>query len=686
MRAFIAILCALPGSASVVSAQAAKEHQDTIAPFLKNHCVSCHGGVNAKGQLLLGRLTGNLVTDRAEALLWTRVLARLEADEMPPADMPRPRAADRSAVLAWIRGELKKAAATPLLSISPFPGDGNRLPHELLFGKDAKAGLSASPPRLWRNRLAIYEDHFTYWLNPKRKPLDPEAQAFRPELAITLHEYSPPWGDRTAPGFKDYSALTRVDQNEMEILIANAAEVAHRWLQRPERKTKDRSAILALLDAGDDAGETQIQAGLREAFALALRRTPMEAELKRYGDFLRKNYKTLGPAKGLETTLTAVLLHPETMYRFELGGGAADQHGRTMLAPLDLAKAIAYALTDRAPDADLVRAAEAGRLQSAEDVRREVARLLADPKIPRERILPFFREYFGYPAAIELFKDPSVLKSAGIGGYWPETLVNDTDFLILTVLQKDRHVLKELLTTRAGFVHSLRGGPPGKGKPPVPKPYSSYHYNYQSDTWTPLGLVEFPAEERAGILTQPSWLIAFSTNFENHAIERGKWVREKLLGGSLPDVPITVEAQLPEDPHRTLRDRMKVTRQAFCWQCHHQMDPLGLTFEMFDGLGRYRTQELGKPVDTSGEIIASGDPKLDGKVTNALELLRKLAESEHVQQVFVRHAFRFWMGRNETLSDAPTLQAAYRAYRDSDGSMRALITSLLTSDAFLYRR
>ena len=43
------------------------------------------------------------------------------------------------------------------------------------------------------------------------------------------------------------------------------------------------------------------------------------------------------------------------------------------------------------------------------------------------------------------------------------------------------------------------------------------------------------------------------------------------------------------------------------------------------------------------------------------------------------------MGRNETLHDAPVLQAAHRAYRDSGGSMKALITSLVTSDAFLYR-
>ncbi|MBQ98354.1 MAG: hypothetical protein CMP30_10210, partial [Roseibacillus sp.] len=49
-------------------------------------------------------------------------------------------------------------------------------------------------------------------------------------------------------------------------------------------------------------------------------------------------------------------------------------------------------------------------------------------------------------------------------------------------------------------------------------------------------------------------------------------------------------------------------------------------------------------------------------------------------------AFRFWMGRNEALNDAPVLQAAHKAYRSGGGSMKALLLSLLTSDAFLYRR
>lgn len=198
-------------------------------------------------------------------------------------------------------------------------------------------------------------------------------------------------------------------------------------------------------------------------------------------------------------------------------------------------------------------------------------------------------------------------------------------------------------------------------------------------------LATAPQGQRLGILTHPSWLISHSDAMDNHAILRGRWVRERLLGGGIPDIPITVDAMLPDQPHQTLRERMQVTTQTYCWTCHEKMDPLGLPFEMYNHAGLYREDELGKPIDTTGAIIDSGDPALDGQVANAIEMIQKLADSEHVEQVFVRHAFRFWIGRNETIHDAPVLQEAHRAYQNSGGSMNALITSLLTSDAFLYR-
>jgi hypothetical protein len=214
-------------------------------------------------------------------------------------------------------------------------------------------------------------------------------------------------------------------------------------------------------------------------------------------------------------------------------------------------------------------------------------------------------------------------------------------------------------------------------------------------------------EERMGILTQASWLVSMSSNFDNHAIHRGRWIRERLLGGRILEVPITVNAMLPNEPHHGLRDRMRVTREEYCWKCHKTVDPLGLPFEQFDHIGRYRTAEIvvdkektdkdmaknaqsrrtmtTNSFDTTGAITESGDPKLDGPVKGPFELIEKLAKSERVEQVFVRHVFRYFLGRNETLADGPTLVAAHKAYRDSGGSLKALLVSLLSSESFLYR-
>jgi hypothetical protein len=218
----------------------------------------------------------------------------------------------------------------------------------------------------------------------------------------------------------------------------------------------------------------------------------------------------------------------------------------------------------------------------------------------------------------------------------------------------------------------------------------------------------FKIANRQGLLTHPAWLVAHSSNFHTDPIRRGRWIREKLLAGHVPDVPITVDAQVPEDPHKTLRERVEaVTSKEECWKCHQHMNPLGLPFESFDDFGRFRTMESrehpdniirkgnGKdvadvyktsPIDSSGALSGTGDEKLEGEVSDAFDLIDRLAESERVRQSIIRHAFRFFMGRNEMLSDSQTLIDADRAYVSSGGSFRAVVVSLLTSDSFIYRK
>ena len=138
--------------------------------------------------------------------------------------------------------------------------------------------------------------------------------------------------------------------------------------------------------------------------------------------------------------------------------------------------------------------------------------------------------------------------------------------------------------------------------------------------------VELPREQRAGILTQPSWLVAFSKSDENHAILRRKWIRERLLGNVVPDIPITVDAQLPIAPEKTLRERMAVTQEQYCWQCHRLMNRVGYPFETFDHFGRYRTEEsvldlaaTAKNVDAKGKHLGNVLRQVSADASGSIE-------------------------------------------------------------------
>jgi len=688
------VLLLLFASASSLAAEPA----DPVGAFLQAHCVRCHGPSKQEGKLALHAIDRDIARGRAIET-WKRIAERLALNEMPPDGEPRPDARAASDVLTRIKADLLKGgesvgdAERKLL----LPGHGNRVDHDALFSAKPTAP-SASPPRLWRLSPQVYAGFI------------PRITGSKGGKGMSVAQ---PFSTSSAEGFKDYADLFVIDEPTIGQLLRNASQVVAIQTS-PSPGGRPVKEFAPLVDPDRDATPEQVRAAVRRQFQLALQREPKADESARFVALYEKNVRDSGRVIGGRTTLSAVLLLPEAMYRMELGDGEPDAHGRRLLAPRELAHAIALALTDQGPDPALLKAAETGRLAGADDVRREVMRILDDPKIAKPRIERFFEEYFEFPAAMDVFKDLP-------RGQWrPEILVDDTRRLIRHILDLDQDVLRELLTTDKSFVNyrvDAKGvAGPGRiankdgkfGKQGRQMEYSDL-YNLPDDwKWTDKQPIRLPADQRAGILTQPAWLAAFATNDENHAIRRGKWVRERLLGGVVPDLPITVDAQLPHAPEKTLRQRMSVTDQTYCRQCHSKMNPLGLTFERYDYVGRFRTAESvldpsapsGKSkgknapaepvfrqvaIDSSASVEHSGDPALDGPVVDAIALMRKLAGSTRVRQVFVRHAFRYWMGRNETLADAGVLQAADRAYVDSGGSMKALISSLIASDAFLYR-
>lgn len=687
MRFLTAIaLAATFGSAVSSPALAQESLPQPVGDFLRAHCVKCHGALKQSGGIRLDELDGAV---GRSIHIWFAIREQLADGLMPPTGEPAPKESQVRELLAWITAQTSSRAA-------PLPNQGNLIPHNLLFGKPAPTGAAAEG-RLWRLSPDGYLG-FVRSVGRSNSPGIVQPFTLTPER-----------------GIKDFSGLYSIDEPSTEILLRNAELIveslcAHEIKDGQVRgKNNATREFVELMDPKATPTTAQLENGVQRMFQTALGRAAAKDEVARFLKLYEK-CATLGdrPA-AVKTMLQAVLLRTDAMFRSELGEGKEKGHGRRMLAPHELATAISLTLGDRR-DSTLLAAAQKGELATPEQVARHVHRILNEPKADTARILRFFQEYFEYGKAVDIFKE----KPKGFM-HVPRTLVNDTDQLILHVVQADRDVLRQLLITDRTFANFTidRNKKDGPKPAVVPNPINNKgqkapHFVYGFEDWPTTQPAVVPEGKRLGILMQPSWLVAHATNFDNDPVRRGRWIRERLLGGNVPDLPIGVAAQVPDDKHRTFRDRLQVTRDARCWKCHRMMDDLGLPFEQFDHYGLHRTAEMvldpeeteknvdkkgkslgevlrAEKLDTTGKIANSDDSTLDGAIKNPHELVRRLADSERVRQVFVRHAFRYFLGRNETLSDAKTLQDADHAYLASGGSFKALVVALLASDSYLYR-
>ncbi len=514
-----------------------------------------------------------------------------------------------------------------------------------------------------------------------------------------------------------------------------------------ERRGRIPVVFKKIVDAEGEVTLDGFAPALDLAFQLFFRRLPEKSERQHYWENVFLRNAPLGNKMALQSVLIYITLSPEFVYRMELGMGEPDGHGRRMLSPQELVYALHYAFMDtpafgvdtefetteaytkdseevikdaltkgnpaHRPSSWLEEMMREGKLATREDVEAAVRQILA-PKggtqfpnhnspantVANPRILQFFREFFGYHKAHTVFKDVEKFQTEeGFKQYHSHTpfrLMYDTDALILDILREDKDVLRQLLTTQKVYVSYWNGtNPPDQIKRKGNRQnYAGTHdiqsYNLDPfeaayDSRTKIPQVA-PEGQRCGILTQPSWLVAHSGNFDNDPVRRGKWIREKLLAGTIMDVPINVDAKIPDDPHKTLRERFSVVREEACWRCHIKMNPLGMPFEAFNHVGRFRELELGKPVDTTGEISHTFVPGLDGEVAGFQDMMERIASSDLARQSFLRHVFRYWMGRNEMPSDSQTLIRLDKTYIQSGGSFKETLVSLLTSDSFLYRK
>ena len=122
-----------------------------------------------------------------------------------------------------------------------------------------------------------------------------------------------------------------------------------------------------------------------------------------------------------------------------------------------------------------------------------------------------------------------------------------------------------------------------------------------------------------------------------------------------------------------------------CAGCHAMINPVGYTFEGYDGAGIRRERDNDKAVDTSGSIITAKESTLVGPLTGVRELAERLSVSRQVHDCMASHFMRFALGRADEPEDACALDDAQEAFWASKGKFDELRVAIVMGSSFRTR-
>ena len=465
-------------------------------------------------------------------------------------------------------------------------------------------------------------------------------------------------GDASAPasGFAPDEAVGGFDANS---IAATSKLQVEDYLDSAEALAKSAvSAKLNELVSCDHTQDSCGQAFVSDFGRRVFRRPLTSDEQASYNDLYKTAKGQWGADTAVELVLRTLLSSPNFLYLAE--DLAPDENGA--VARVDgytVASRLSYFLWSSTPDSELLDAAESGKLDSVDGVEQEARRLLADPRA-EDAIASFHEQWLGTRFVEEAPKDPQLFPE------WSQQLAagarEETRRFTTHVLLQGDAKLSTLLTADYSFVDS------GLAK--------LYDVSAPAKAF---GKVQFDANERSGLLTHASLMASQSGAGETSWVHRGKFVREQLLCDPVKPPPPGVESNDAKDPGR-LEDPT-------CAGCHMKMDPIGVGFDAYSPIGKYRlVDEHGESVNTEGEIVEA-EIELDvvGEFTGAKDLASKLAASEDVGKCMAVQWFRYSARRLETEEDACSVARLQEDFAASGYDIRELLVAITKTHAFRYR-
>jgi hypothetical protein len=476
---------------------------------------------------------------------------------------------------------------------------------------------------------------------------------YRNSVAKLLALAAPPAdtleADTLLNGFDNFSSA----------LIVNGA-LAFQYQQVSRQHTRNLQ-VPECAAAEDVCARAFIETFGRQAF----RRPLTPAEVDDYIALYAAEKARSSHAGGLSFVAETMLQSPFFLYRSELGDAA--QGATRKLTSHEVATLLAYMFTSSPPDAELSQAADADTLATPTVLEQQVRRLMQLPQA-RNALRQFVRVFSGTTRFLELRKDADTFPEFSFE--LKQAMEDETNAFIDAVLFEGDGSLNTLYTAPYSFINDTLAQAYG-----LPSPGAA----------GTLVKTTLPASERAGLLTQASLLATHAKAYDSFPIARGKLVRVGLLCQSLPPMPPNiVVSPPPQDPNLTTRERFaQHSADPGCSGCHALLDPLGFGLENYDGIGRYRTHENGKPIDAQGLITGSRD--VDGPYQGGPELATKLGQSLEAKECLALKALKWSLGREDVSGERELVNTIAASLAPGGLDLREVLVSLTKTPQFVTR-
>jgi hypothetical protein len=368
--------------------------------------------------------------------------------------------------------------------------------------------------------------------------------------------------------------------------------------------------------------------------------------------------------EALHDIARALLMSPHFLYRSEMGTLV---NGRYVLDAYETATLLSYNFIGSSPDQALYEAAARDELKTSDQLRAQVTRLLKQPRA-KSNMVYFAKQWFSAVGMDDLAKDADHFPA--FNDDIAHAMVTEFELFVSDVMLGTSTSFSDLLT--ADYVYVNRS--------------LAEYYGLSSDNEDYTRV--YAGTQRGGILKMGALMSTHASSHATSPINRGQFVRERLMCQELPQPPENSDLTLPSlDPTKPTRERFEAhTESEECAACHKYMDGIGFALENYDAAGMYRVTEAGRTIDTSGVLLglAGIDDQEEHSFRDIDDIISLLEGSSSATECVVDQFERFTFGIHT--GNQCTVRNTAKRWQASGYNFQQLWLEMVSSEWYLVRQ